>query len=493
MHMRFLTGLMLLTVGLFLAPTPTRAEYVRGEINGWTNIHPMALDTTFGNIYAVTIPAFTNVSSAGFKFDRDGNWAFAWGLASGGSNAVKNAQPGQAKYFSGSSSNLFYANQSNGFYYSFRLEGLTSWWDRPFVVMESSGNPVSIPHVFDSSPVSSTGAVTTSIQLSAGKSAQESVWVRFSTNSFSTSLLIPAGGSSTNYTANLPAQSAGTRAYYYVLTSTMPSNVITGNYDLCTLRGKISGATNYSFRYGTMNAWHFPTNAEPSGAFMRNPPSNGVPPSTPMYFYSGSQTGGTGNAANQSGMSLIHRLRGTAGWTTNAGAFDSNTDFNQYWKASIPGNTYAATNVVEYYLRVTANDHNTTFIGTNASGSGQALFLSESLVQAAPYVFVYGSATNLGNCWHFPANTRRHHAESGHARPQPGGLHLQRQPVPGPGQRSRPEWRHGVLPQGRSGRLEQHQPELRQHAGGQQILEHQPTGQHLCGGRHRRVLPAHHL
>jgi hypothetical protein len=405
MHMRFLAGLMLLTVGLFLAPTPTRAEYVRGEINGWTNIHPMALDTTFGNIYAVTIPAFTNVSSAGFKFDRDGNWAFAWGLASGGSNAVKNAQPGQAKYFSGSSSNLFYANQSNGFYYSFRLEGLTSWWDRPFVVMESSGNPVSIPHVFDSSPVSSTGAVTTSIQLSAGKSAQESVWVRFSTNSFSTSLLIPAGGSSTNYTANLPAQSAGTRAYYYVLTSTMPSNVITGNYDLCTLRGKISGATNYSFRYGTMNAWHFPTNAEPSGAFMRNPPSNGVPPSTPMYFYSGSQTGGTGNAANQSGMSLIHRLRGTAGWTTNAGAFDSNTDFNQYWKASIPGNTYAATNVVEYYLRVTANDHNTTFIGTNASGSGQALFLSESLVQAAPYVFVYGSATNLGNCWHFPANT----------------------------------------------------------------------------------------
>ena len=28
-----------------------------------------------------------------------------------------------------------------------------------------------------------------------------------------------------------------------------------------------------------------------------------------------------------------------------------------------------------------------------------------SLAQAAPYVLVYGSATNLGNAWHLPANT----------------------------------------------------------------------------------------
>lgn len=405
MRMRLLSGLVFFTFSLLLAVPSGRAEFVRGDINGFTTAHAMALDATFGNIYAVTVPAYTNDTSAAFKFDRYGDWTFAWGLASGGSNAVKNSQPGLAKYNSGSSTDLSYANQSNGFFYTFRLGGESHFWDRSFVIMETAANPVTIPNVFDNSGTASTGTVTATVQLSASKSAQESVWVRFSTNSFTTSLLLPTTGSSTNYTSSLPAQAAGARAYYYVLTSTMPSNVITGNTDLSTLRGKISGATNYSFRYGVMNAWHFPTNAEPVGATMRNPPTNGMAPSTPVFFYSGSQTGGTGNAANQSGMRLLHRLRGTSGWTTNAGSFDSGTAFNQYWVASIPGNTYAATNVVEYYLRVTATDHNTTYIGTNTSGSGQALFLTESLAQAAPYVFVYGSATNLGNCWHYPANT----------------------------------------------------------------------------------------
>lgn len=404
-RMRFGWGLGVFCVAGLLAAESVRAEFVRGDINGWTTIHPMTLDTTFGNLYAVTITATNTAGTSNFKFDRIGDWTTNWGIASGSSNAVKNSQVGLAKYNGGANSDLSLGGHTNGLRYSFRIGGQSDWWDRPFVVMETAGDPVTIPAVFDNSPGASTGAVSVTIQLSAAKSAQESVWVRCATNDpFSPSFLAAASGSGTNYSATIPAQAAGARVYYYVLTSTMPSNVLALNYDLCTLRGKTSGATNYSYRAGPMNAWHFPTNAEPSGAFMRNPPTNGVSPLQAVYFYSGAQTGGVGNAANQSGMQLVHRLVGGSAWTTNAGAFDSATTFNQYWIAGIAGTAYAATNEVEYYLRVTATDHNTTYIGTTNNGVGNALFLSEAAAQSAAFRFTYGTGANLGNCWHIPAN-----------------------------------------------------------------------------------------
>ncbi len=384
---------------------PSRADFVRGEINGWTTGSPMSLDSAFGNIYQATVTATNTAATSAFKFDRSGDWAFAWGLASGGSNAVKNSQPGLAKYNSGSSSDLALGSQTNGNRYSFRLYGASDWHDRNYVVMETAGTPVNVLAVSASVGLS-TGAVPVALQLDAAPSPGEGVWVRFSTNSgFTTSLLIPASGSGTNLTATLPAQTAGARAYFYVLSSTMPSNVITGNFDLCTLRGKSAGATNYSFRFGPMNAWHFPTNAEPSGAFMRNPPTNGVPTNTAIHFYSGVQTGGTGNACNQSGMAVIHRLKGAGAWATNTASFDSGNGNNAYWIANIPTNTYGATNEVEYILRVNATDHNTTYIGTT-NGLANTLFLDEAQAQARPFSFTYGGpSVSLGNAWHLPANS----------------------------------------------------------------------------------------
>jgi len=383
-------------------PQSTRAEFVRGDINGWFTNNFMTQDATFGNIWKVTIRATNTISSSGFLFVQvtesyDPKWTR-------GTDAVPNTSVGTGQKNVGDDLRFGF---TNGLHYSFNLAGTEVDNDRAYVIMATATNPVTIPAV-NVHVSASTGVVPVAVQSSATPGASENIWVRFATNSFfSPSSLIPATGSSTNYTANLPAQPAGARAYFYVLTSTMPSNVITANYDLNTLRGKISGTTNYSFRFGTMNAWHFPTNAEPSGAFMRNPPTNGVPPETAVFFYTGSQTGGVGNAANQSGMQLVHRLKGSGTWTTNNGGFDSATTFNQYWIASITGNTYSATNEVEYYLRVTASDHNTTFIGTT-NGLGNTLFLAETGAQAAPFSFTYGNAGepifNLGNAWHIPAN-----------------------------------------------------------------------------------------
>ena len=394
-------------VGLASALTSARGEFVRGTINGWANTHPMVLDAAFGTIYAVTIQAFTNEATAQFKFDRYGTWiGEQWGAAGSYTTAVKNASVGNARYDGGSPGNLTYTSQSNGWRYTFRLAGPSTDWFRDYVVMETATNPVAISNVFDNSAAASTGAVTATIQLSASKSAQESVWVRLSTNNFSSSLLLPASGSGTNYTATLPALAAGTRVAYYVLTSTMPSNVITSNFDLCTLRGKTAGATNFAYRAGTMNAFHFPTNAQPSGAFMRNPPTNGVNPGTTVFFYIGNQFAGGGNTSDMSGMLLVHRLAGGGAWSTNPGAFDVEQGNDKYWRASLTGNTYAATNEVEYYFRATANDHNTTWIGTTNNGVGNVRFLAESGAQAAPFRFTYGGfVANLGNSWHIPSNS----------------------------------------------------------------------------------------
>lgn len=389
-----------------LLAASARAEFVRGAINDWSTNSVMTTNESFGGIFAVTITATSSLASSEFKFDRNGAWSMEqWGAIGSYTTAVKNLTVGSARYSNTvSPANLSFGAQSNGFRYSFRLAGASDAWFRDYVVMETTGTPVTISAVSDD-VFQSTGAVPVAIQLSASPGASEKIWLRYSTNDFATSALLPASGSATNYTASLPSQSAGTRAYYYLLTSTMPSNVITGAYDLCALRGKTAGATNFIFKYGPMNAWHFPTNAEPAGAFMRNPPTNGVPANAAVYFYSGVQTGGTGNACDQSGMAVIHRLKGASAWTTNAAGYNSGADNNAYWIANIPGSAYAHTNEVEYFIRVTATDHNTTYIGST-NGSANTLFLDEAQAQAKPFSFVYGGPVlNPGNCWHIPANS----------------------------------------------------------------------------------------
>ncbi len=386
--------------------TAARGEYVRGEINGWTTANVMTLDATFGNIYQATITATNNDASSEFKFDRNGAWSQEqWGFPSGATQAVKNATIGNARYNGGSPGNLSFANQTNGYRYTFRLAGQSTDWFRDYVVMETAGAPADFAYAAPN-VAQSTGAVTVVVQTGSTPSPQESRWLRVATNtSFAPQWLVPVAGSGTNYTAAIPGQPAGSRIYFYALSSTMPSNVIAANPDLCALRGLISGATNFSYRAGAMNAWHFPTNAEPSGAYMRNPPTNGVGTNQPVYFYSGAQTGGVGNACNQSGMAVIHRLKGSPGWTTNNANFDSSSGNNAYWVAAIPANTYGATNEVEYFIRVAATDHNTTFIGTTNNGAGNLLFLTQAGAEAAPFRFTYGGHSyNLGNAWHCPTN-----------------------------------------------------------------------------------------
>ncbi len=385
-----------------LAWAASGTTYFRGELNGWGTT-ALNADSDFGagNYYAATITAASNDSSSELKFDT-GSWSFSWGA---GTSAGKNASIGAADH--SGSGNLSFANASNTYRYTFRLKDPESYWQRSYAVMETAGDPVTISNVVDGHLQDPSAAdIPITIQLAASKSPQESIWIRYSTDGWSSSkLTASAAGSSTNYSASIPLQSAGTRLQYYVLTSTMPSNQITSDFDLCTLHGKKSGSTNFGFRIGAANAWHIPTNAEPSAAFMRNPPTNGVNTNQAVYLYNGNQYAGSGNTGDQASLTICHRLKGATSWTATNGWYDSVSGNNKYWAGAIPAGAYGATNVVEYYLKLTFNDHNTTFIGTTNSGAGAQTFLLETNAQAAPFSFVYGAAAaNLGNCWHIPTN-----------------------------------------------------------------------------------------
>jgi hypothetical protein len=389
------------------APESVRAEAYRGEMNSW-GTNWMAADADFGSIWKVTVTSPANRASSQFKFDRTGNWSTNWGTGSSYTNAVKNSSVGQchANLDPGNSSpgNLTFAEVS-GRRYSFNLEGEGHWWYRPYVIMETSGDPTSIAAVSDDHDAQGTNTVTVTIQLSAAKNSEEDIWVRYTTNDWATDkLAAKASGSTTNYTAMIPGQAEGTAVEYYLLSSTMPSNEIVKRPDLCTLRGAKSGTTNFYYTVGTPaadlgNCWHYPDNYEPAGAYMRNP--RNAYSNNAIYIYNGNQFQGAGTPGNQTGGTLYHRLVGAGSWTATNLSFDVEIENNKYWNSVIPAFTYGATNEVEYYIKITYSDRDTTWLGTT-NNTGSEKYAAETNAQAHPFRFTYGGepGTEAGFIWH---------------------------------------------------------------------------------------------
>jgi len=247
--------------------------------------------------------------------------------------------------------------------------------------------------------------VTVSVTLSAPPSG-ELIFVRYSTNGWSSSAFAQASGSSSNYTATLTGMPSGSSNNFYVLTTTFASGSIPTDSGLKTLVYDNNGGGNYSYvvagpttNFG--NSWHYPTNAEPSGAFMRNPPTNGMPPSTDVYLYNGTYT----NDSNQSGGAVFYRKVGTSPWSSTNLSFDQDAlSGNQYWKTFIPGDTFSASDEVEYYLHLTYNNADDTYLGST-DGVSCVKYVTNSLAETNTYTFTYGAVSyNLGNSWHIPAN-----------------------------------------------------------------------------------------
>ena len=89
-------------------------------------------------------------------------------------------------------------------------------------VMKTSAPPVSVSRNGQTPPNPTfDDPVVVSIATSQPKSAEERIYLRWSTDFFITSHLVEADGSGANYSATIPAQPDGTAVQYSILTSTV--------------------------------------------------------------------------------------------------------------------------------------------------------------------------------------------------------------------------------------------------------------------------------
>ena len=147
------------------------------------------------------------------------------------------------------------------------------------------------------------------------------------------------------------------------------------------------------------NAWHVPANAEPFGAYMRNPRHPYA--SNTVTIYNGNQAYGDGRPGNQSGGTLYYRLQGAGGWSSAALSFDAEAGNNKYWKAAIPPGAFGNTQAVEYVLAITYTDRDATYLGTTDQVH-TVKYAALASAQANAYSYTYGvePGTEPGYVWH---------------------------------------------------------------------------------------------
>ncbi len=143
---------------------------------------------------------------------------------------------------------------TNGKYYAFTWEDVNTSSNAFALVQETDAPLVSINNV-SASPATPTPSdpMTITVELSNNPSAQEKVYVRYSTNGFSSgygTLLSAATGNGTStQTFTVPAQAAGTTVTYYAFTSTLSASSLNGAptlTDMATLVFSNNGGANYS-------------------------------------------------------------------------------------------------------------------------------------------------------------------------------------------------------------------------------------------------------
>ena len=112
-------------------------------------------------------------------------------------------------------------------------------------IYEFSGPTTSISSVSNSANVLPSTAYTVTTALSGTPVAEERVYVRYSTDNWSSSSLVEGNPSSNSIDINIPSQSAGTTVKYYVFTSV--TGIIAANADKATILLNNNSGNNYSY------------------------------------------------------------------------------------------------------------------------------------------------------------------------------------------------------------------------------------------------------
>jgi hypothetical protein len=221
-----------------------------GDWNGWAN--PPAANSPFGSEFQVSNGGVKKLTQGVIRwqstFQASSTGTFGFLFTSGGGNPWGNKWADvnvafntyQSYNYQGGANNSI--SLTNGRHYTF------NWRDAGYanthaVFMETDNAPVNISSISQSplaSNVTPADPVVVTVNTSASLSSQEKVYIRYSTNSFTSSTLVEANMTGNSGTATIPAQPDGTSIQYYAFTSTASVAQIGSNYDMFTIK---SGST----------------------------------------------------------------------------------------------------------------------------------------------------------------------------------------------------------------------------------------------------------
>ena len=150
------------------------------------------------------------------------------------------------------------------------------------------------------------------------------------------------------------------------------------------------------------NAWHIPGKPEPRGRGAMRDPVGAIVPGTSITIYSGNQFRGPGgNPGNQlqTGSSLFFKREADANWTELPMKWyrTVDADKNKYYSATIRADissTFQVGAVIQYYLRIAYDDHDTTFL--HIKNDTSTTTAAESTARAAPFTFTLESSARWG-------------------------------------------------------------------------------------------------
>jgi hypothetical protein len=212
------------------------SEEVRGELDNWQNPPAWHMSGSLGGTFIFNsgpIGAADGAQSF-FKLYKDP------GLWYGNGRAVGFGQVFGELTTSGGDSSFSHVQ---GKHYTFKWNG----GDRG-VVFQLSEAPVSIATV-SRAPMApaSTDSVSIALATDAEPPAEQSFWLRYTTDGFASSSVVRMTGIGTQHTASIPAQPGKSQVTYYVFSSANTEAIAPGDADLMTITANTGGGANYSY------------------------------------------------------------------------------------------------------------------------------------------------------------------------------------------------------------------------------------------------------
>jgi hypothetical protein len=114
------------------------------------------------------------------------------------------------------------------------------------IFMETSAEPVTITSVsFPAGNIDPNQEVVVTVNTSLAVSAEELIYIRYTTNAWLTSSLLTVNMSGSTGTASIPGQPEGTNVEYYAFSSTVAG--ITSDFDLYTIHLNNNSENNYAY------------------------------------------------------------------------------------------------------------------------------------------------------------------------------------------------------------------------------------------------------